>query len=477
MKLILLFIFFAGVLISHGNETEIDGLDFLPTPDVSAEFSIGINYDFLRTPLAHSFERSRGFWGVNIPIPLKMSDEMMSDLTSPISKYFTDGELFVPDVVVRQFANTSIMVEVPMLGGVCSFSNIDMLNIKYGNRFSLPSSIYSPPDTLLASGDEGDVSMLLRSSLEVPLGFSLGWETTTFGYLYHVENLPQDLFLSLNLTRHHTYFDVTGNVNINVAGNISIEEDGGGITLSPDYQLNNNINGYYSLDRWSPTLAAQFWRFFTIARFGFSDEAEGHLDADYSVPFFVDEETFQFSDSLGDPDLVADYVFNNRDDFNRSRTRDVRLSTTNDLLWEMPHGFTFGFEVIPEKLRLSYTKVVNDVHLSLFDDTYSGDHDFVNDTIDFRVSAHVDHMINLKGDFGGINFTLGVFSFDVTYNDDEYIIRSIIDEGRSSLPTFGDGTLIPVLNGGAVVGQEFQLMGELNLLPIPSIKTGVVYNF
>ncbi|MGM0460986.1 MAG: hypothetical protein ACQEQ4_01030 [Fibrobacterota bacterium] len=460
------------------NDDGVDGLEYLPTPDVSADFSVGINYDFLRNPLYHSFDNSRGYWGVNIPLPLKISDEMMSELTAPVSRYFTDGELFAPDVVIRQFSNTAIQVEVPMLGGVCSFANIDMLNMQYGNRFSLPSSLYSPPDSLLmGEDDEGDASVLLRSSLDVPLEFSLGWETTTFGYLYQFHDVPQDLFLAFNLTRHHTYFDISGNVNINIAGDIFLEQELGGISIYPDYHLDNSIDGYYSLDRWSPSFAAKFWRFFTIARLGFRDEAEGWLRASYSVPFFIDEETFQFSDSLADPEKIVPYVIDRMDDLSQSRTNTVRLSTDNNLVWEMPHGFTFGFEIIPEKLRLSYTKVANRVRLELFDDTYTGDQDFIRDTIDFRVSAMVDHMVNLKADFNSINFTAGFFSFDVSYGDDDYIIRSVIEDGRSSLATFGDGAMVPILSGGAVIGQEFQLMGELNVFPVPSLKTGVVYNF
>ncbi|MGM0443411.1 MAG: hypothetical protein ACQEQV_04410 [Fibrobacterota bacterium] len=474
----LIILFFGTILFAaEEDDGQIDGLQQLPTPDVSASFAVGVNYDFLRNPLNHSFEGSRGYWGVNIPVPLKMSDEMMADLTSPVSKYFTDGELFVPEIVVKQYANSAIQVEVPMLGGVCSFSNIDMLNINYSNNFSMPTALFNPPDSLIGAGDDADISMMLRSAMEVPLDFALGWETTTFGYLYRFDNLAEDLYVALNLTRHHTYFDVSGNVNINIAGDITIEQDIGGLTLTPDYHLDNSIEGFYSLDRWSPSFAAKFWRFFAIARIGFRDKAQGSLKADYSVPFFVDKETFQFSDSLQDTANIVGYIFDHKEDFQKSRTVDVLYSTENNMTWQMPTGLTFGYEIIPEKLRLSYTKIINRIRLELVDNDYSTDEEFQYDSLDFRVSAAVDHMINLKADFEHINFTMGVFSFDVSYNDNDRIISTIIDEGDSPLIKYGEGALVPVLNGGAVIGNELQLMGELDILPIPSFKTGVIYNF
>jgi hypothetical protein len=41
----------------------------------------------------------------------------------------------------------------------------------------------------------------------------------------------------------------------------------------------------------------------------------------------------------------------------------------------------------------------------------------------------------------------------------------------------GDGIMIPVLNLGTTIGSKIQFLAELDILPLPALKTGVIYYF
>lgn len=468
---------FCFLAVAYGDSL-LEGLN-LPTPDVSASLSFGFNYDYLRSPLNVDFTDPQGYFSVNIPVRFSPSAEMLESVLSGISdNYFTDGESFLPSVAVKQFANTTIRVDVPMLWGVCTFSHINVMSLSYEHTTGMPSFRYAPKALPGAEGDDPsqDIAILLLGHINVPLKFRFGWESTTFGYAHRFN----DIFsVALNLHRHRFYFEARGNANVEMLGKVDAEIEGSNIMIPLDYTLHNPINGDYSLDRWSPTLAAKVWRFDFLARFMFKDRAKGFFHAHYTVPFFVDPATFEIDKGLAAAD--TEYLLENyqNGNFLNNKTETISLDTDNDILWAMPHVFTLKYHILSDnRLSVSYSKFYGSTSFSLVDTTFGNDPlkgndvEYLEDGLDLRVSINVDHLILLNGHFSWFFFDMGIFALDVDFRDDKNLLKDI-----DMMIPFGKGVMIPTLSLGGIIGTKLQFLLELNVLPLTAFKTGIVYNF
>jgi hypothetical protein len=67
---------------------------------------------------------------------------------------------------------------------------------------------------------------------------------------------------------------------------------------------------------------------------------------------------------------------------------------------------------------------------------------------------------------------LGICAFDVEYGDEKHLIG----KGMPYMK-MGESAMLPVLNLGTALGTKLQLLLELDILPLPALKTGVFYNF
>ena len=101
----------------------------------------------------------------------------------------------------RQNPNATVRVEVPMLGGVGSFSNTQNMYLNYQNVLGNPDIFVNPQN--LGEG----VNFLLRGTVNVPMDLTLYWETMTFGYAY---KLNKFFTFALNLHRHVFSLDLRG---------------------------------------------------------------------------------------------------------------------------------------------------------------------------------------------------------------------------------------------------------------------------
>ena len=455
------------LLISVGNGAPLEGVNELPTPDLVATMAMGFNYDILRSPFRKDFDKARGYFGINVPISFKMSDNMMGSLTSGISDNFTDGEIFTPDLAVKQFANTSILVDVPMLMGVASFGHMRMMNMDYFNVLGLPTFQYSPPDSMLNPDPNAtsSISLLLRGAINAPMNFSMGWETITFGYAY---KFTDKLMATFNLYRHYFSFNAISNIDVDILGNLNVESDVINDKVRLDYRLQNSIDGFYELKKWRPSFGLQYGRFSSVIRLGFDGKAKGAISGGYSVPFFIDPSTFEMAE------LDQAYVIENYERFKNNEVTEVNFSTSNDLGFSMPHSFTFMFDIVPKKLMFSYTKLVGHIGFNLVDNDFGDSTNDQLDTLDLRAGAKVDHILLLSGRFPHIFFQFGAFSFNAYYQDQDNLLNS---EDSQYLIKYGKGVLVPIVSGGASIGDKFQLMLQGDLFPLAALKTGVIYNF
>lgn len=444
-------------------------------PDLNAQLSFGFNYDYIRSPLKVSFDYPRGYFSINIPLTYSPPKTLTGNLTELLSDEFTEGEEFEPRASAKQNANTTIKVDVPMMGGVASFSNMQMMHLRYMNTLGVPNLKISQPQ-----GTDSEFGLLLRGMVSVPIDLQVGWETMTFGYAYQVNDM---LKFAFNLHRHVFTFDVKGKIDIDILGKFSVtvsDENAGDYTMEGEieYPLNNVIDGHYEVERWTPTFAVKYWRASLISRFGMKTTPRGYLLARYSLPFFLDPETFAIDEGLTDSDEMTEYMAENLDRFLNNETNEVEYSTDKRMKWEMPQAHTIMFDIVPEKLSISYTKLFGDISMELFDPTSDKaaqqDSTEYPDTLDFRFSASVDHMIILHGSFFNSFFNLGIYSMDFNFRDKKNLLYNIdaLEKIR-----FGKGIMSPILNLGALIGSKIQVLVELDVLPLVAFKSGIVYYF
>ncbi len=447
-------------------------------PSFEARLSLGFNYDLLKLPTAVSFENPMGYMGINIPLNRSFNIRDMAGQTDSIfsdTTLFRNGADFQPKAIARQNPNNSVMVTVPMMGGVGSFSYTQNFLLDYETILGNPSISISP------ELDEG-MSFLLRGTINVPLSLSLGWETMSFGYAHRVD---RNFSFAFNISRHLFYANLKGRVDMNLLGNYNIHVDS---AMAPIYgeidYPSEKVNGYalgaYDAEVWSPSIGAQFWRFSLASRFGFSTKARGSLEARYYLPAFIDPETFEIRYDLSDPDVLMDPDI--RDQFLSNAVDSVGYSTENRLHWRIPHAHTLSALVLDRTLAvsLSYTKLFGEIEMRLEDilkeQNPAGtrkNKEGVVDSIGVDLGVKVDHVIVLHGNLLGAFLNAGVFAFDLKSGERENILGENMPKGLG----MGDAAMIPILNMGAVVGAKIQLKVQLNLLPLPAFKSGLYYHF
>jgi hypothetical protein len=465
-------------------------------PTFEARLGIGFNYDLLHDPFDVSFEYPRGYFGFNIPIEKNISimdyrgkfNESIDSMITANESMFSNLDEFRPTAGARQNPNPTIRVDVPMIGGVASFSSTQNFYINYRNTLGNPNIYMNPSPDSLVKG----MSFLLRGTINVPMNVAASWETMTFGYAFEVNRL---LKLAVNLHRHVFYIDMRGKINVDLLGRYNVAIDEGDaidfeaptINEELDYSLAGNAYGHYEAEVWTPTLAFKAWRFSCISRFGISTKAHGSFFAKYSLPFFIDpvnfkqKYNFEDTDILNDPEVRLGLMSNASDSITySSRKKSGNGYKESDLEWEMPTGLTLAFDIIPEKIKFSYTKLFGEISMKLdriAREQRAGDstitRPLLNDSLVIDYGIKIDHIMVLEMALFHSFLNVGVFSIDFRYADSTNLI------GRDFPVEFklGDAALLPVISLGTALGTKIQLLLELDVLPLPAVKAGVLYYF
>ncbi|MBD3421218.1 MAG: hypothetical protein GF398_13965 [Chitinivibrionales bacterium] len=448
------------------------------TPFVETSISLGFNYDWLRPPTSVSFEYPKGYLGFNIPFeqsvnPLDIyrSFDPVVDSMFADTNFLINGEEFKPTATARQSPNYTLRVDVPALGGVCSFSNIENVSLSYLNQLGVPGSQAGSEIK-----DQG-VSFFTRGVISVPVSFDASWETMTFGYAYRVN---RQLTFAFNLHRHIFRLNMRAKIGVELLGYADIDQDVVRERINLDYSLGGSADANYSAEAWSPSFGIRYWRFTWTSRFGIDTKAKGSLFADYTLPFFVDPETFEVTlteSQLLDPAVISQLA--------QSDTVKYTHKSTETMTWKMPQGHTVAFDIIRDKLTLSYTKTVGNLETSLNNiwRVKNENEDSLTssvDTIDLKFGITTDNMILLSGNFRNAFFNIGIFTLDMQFDQEKKVASRAL---KQALPdayqyiTLGDAPMLPVLNFGSALGTKMQLLLELDVLPLLALKTGVIYYF
>jgi hypothetical protein len=488
----------AGMVSAQDNQqNNLPGMSiYLPTSET--RISIGFNYDLLRSPFDVSFEQPQGFVGFNIPIEQVVNVRpLLGGLSPTIDELFSDttlmknGEDFKPRVGPRQNPNITVRVDVPMLGGVASFSNIQNYYMQFQTLLGNPNILYNM--------DTSGINFLLRGTLNIPLDLSMSWETMSFGYAFEFNKW---LSVAVGLHRHVFAVDLRGKVDADILGRyrVDVSQQGGGsggIDIKPiegplDYsseRVHGQMFGYYDAAVWTPSLGLKMWRLSLVSRFGLKAMAKGRMFASYSLPFFIDPdpESFGMRYNLNDPAVFNDPDF--RMGLQTNRTDSITYTTArmvngkkmeSSLVWTMPTGLTMQFDVIRDHFTLSYTKLFGKTSMKLdrivkLTSIQQGDNVVPadNDSLVLDIGIPVDHVALMHVGIYTAYLNLGIFGMDFESAGRSNILGSAVPQQMR----IGKMAMLPVVNLGTVLGTRWQLLFEADLLPLPAVRSGVFYNF
>ncbi|MFP4416444.1 MAG: hypothetical protein ACOC4C_00645 [Fibrobacterota bacterium] len=468
-----LILLLSSILFAQNIEdAQIDSIDL----NFDATVSMGFNYDFLRSATDVSFDYPVGYIGLNIPFKYQVNEQYAEDVTEGLEQQMPNIGHFKPTASAQQYSNTTVRVDVPMLGGVGTFANIQNFFFDYNNTLGSPD--------VNAAFENDTLNMFLRGILSVPFDMNMGWETMVFGYAYKVNELFK---FALNLNRHTFRFDMNARINSDILGYLNIDipaPEGEAEDLGQDIGFKDSVSvsynservygaahGHYDLEAWTPTIGLGVWRFGLTSRFGMKAKAGGTFTAKYALPFFVDPVTMQLDE------FDEAYLMDNMGRFLKSDTNGVTYGTESDLKWQMPHGHTLTLDIIRDKLYVSYTKFFGEIvmgldNIGIMHRSENASSDSTFETVDLEATVSVDHILMLHGSFHNAFFNIGVFSMNASYMDQKDLLTKAVPE-----LAFADGIMIPVLNFGTALGSKIQLLLELDLLPLAALKTGLKYYF
>jgi hypothetical protein len=453
------------------------GLQDTYLPNFKAKLSVGFNYDLLRSLTDVSFEDPKGYMGFNVPVPFKIGREVVDNAAPALSDLFSDtaliknGDDFRPTASAGQTPNMTVRVDVPMLGGVGSFSNIQ--------NFALNFQTVLGNSNLAFLQDTNGVLFYLRGAINVPLDVSMGWETMSFSYARRETKL---LAWAVGVSRHVFSLDVRGKVDADLLGRYAITQEGLSITGDLDKfssdKVHGSIYGFYDASVWTPSLGLKFWRFSLDGRLGMDTRAKGELNAAYSLPFLIDPNTFQMIKfdmaTFSDPNILMA--------LQTQKVDSLTYVASRELVWKMPSAISMNVDIIRNHLTLSYSKLFGELGMQISEikktsSVQNPGSDTISSTdslISLNVGAMVDNVLVMHAGLWNAYINLGVFGIDFRSGENKNVLAN--NPALKQL-MFNNLVMMPILNVGTELGIDWRLLIELDLLPLPAMRTGLTYYF
>lgn len=432
----------------------------------NAEISGAFSYGFLASPLARPFDQ--GLADVSFNLPFRASAQANRFLGSA-----SDSTVVIPDLFARisQSVNAHVDISAPVFGGIAFFAARENASLAVNGALG---NAHFNLDTAL----EGNGAILLKGTIHMPLSFEMEWRSLTFGYA--IRPVP---YVELGFQVHkHTFLARTaGDLRPDLSGRIELQGDAGNASFQveyPDDKVYGTADGRYQGDAWSPDLAVRVGPISLLSRMGARMSARGHLDVAYSVPFFIDPDSFEPRFTEPDSFLVADNLRRLLDGETGKRNLHIR----DRLILTLPQSHTLTAELWPGKLALSYTKVFGKV--SIHNETLGGSPaspapdggDGVDsgsvDTEGFvDLDIFPDQVICLSGRFGWFHADLGAHSLNVSYRGEKRLLS-----GASPFEWYGD-PVVPIIDFGFTWGHPLEFRADFYVTPLPAVRSGIAYGF
>lgn len=422
----------------------------------NAELSGAFSYGFLASPLSRPFDE--GFANLSFNLPIRASAQANRFLGSA-----SDSTVVIPDLFARisQRVNAHVDISAPVPGGIAFFAARENASLSVAGalgdaRFNL--------DTTL----EGTGSILLRGTIHMPLAFDMEWRSLTFGYA--CKPVPY-VTLGFQIHKHTFLAHTAGDLRPDLSGRIALQSDAGNTSFQveyPDDKVYGTADGRYEGDAWSPDLAVRIGPVSLVSRMGARMAARGYLDVSYSVPYFIDPDTFEPRFTAPDSFLAAD----NLGRLLNGETGKRSLHIRDRLILTLPQSHTLTVDLWPGKLALSYTKVFGRV--SIHNDA-SGKPASDSGSVDTEgfvdLDLFPDQVICLSGRFGWFHGDLGAHSLNVSYRG-----RNRLLSGASPLEWDGD-PIVPILDFGFTWGHPLVFQADFFVTPLPAVRSGISYAF
>jgi hypothetical protein len=452
------------------------GLD-IKFPNAKAVLNAGVSYDILRDPTNVSFEYPEGYMSMNLPLPITTNSV---DFSAMAPGMFGKDTGFFPTFGAIQRPNFSFRINVPMLKGVCTYAQTRNVEFEYnmliGNaQFFVDTTI---PD---------NASVMMRGFVNAPIQYKMGWSTQTFGYAFKP---MKDMVVGINLHRHLFEMELNGLVSVDVLGKVKILSPAAqGIELPAiNYDSDHTygvMTGRFSTAAWSPAVGIKWWRLGLSARVGVSGAAPGFFNMKYSVPFFIDKntftpdlESFNFdTDTSSAGNQPADSTARPVDpvqlmsDISNSAVDSVKSISDSSLHFNIPSGISLSFDILKSgRLAFTYSYVRGEIS-GLHNRTtpaFGRSEGTVIDDLNFGIDINHVMVLGYKSQFFRAN--VGAFFLDFRWRQDANLLQEALGLGLPGAP-------VPIFNLAAMFGTTTRGLLELDLLPIPSLKTGVIYYF
>ena len=320
---------------------------FILIGKANAELSGAFSYEFLKSPLTRPFEYGRAEASLNLPF--NASAQAQKFIGS-----MADSAVVMPELFARvsQDFNAHVDVSAPMFGGIGFFAARENASLTVsgglGNaRFNL--------DTVM----EGTGSVLLKGSIHMPLIFEMSWRSLTFGYA--CQPVPW-LAVAFQVHKHFFSARTSGDLRPDLSGRMSVGGDAGNTSFLveyPDSKVYGLASGAYAGTIWSPEMGLGMGRVRLVSRMGARMSAQGHVDVTYSLPFFIDAETFEPRFTSPDSFLSADNLRRLLD----GETGRKSIHIKERLILTLPQSHSISVDLWTGHLALTYTKVFGNVSI------------------------------------------------------------------------------------------------------------------
>jgi hypothetical protein len=426
-----------------------------------AKLSGAFSYEFLNSPLSHSFTEGNALISLNLPF--NASAQANRFLGS-----VADSAVVIPELFARvsQHLNAHVDVSAPMFGGVAFFAARENASLTVSG--TLGNARFNLDTTLDGSG-----SVLLKGSIHMPLLFDMHWRSLSFGYAFKP---AKRIELGFQVHKHQFTARTSGDLRPDLSGRMSVGGDAGNTSFLveyPDDKVYGVADGWYEGTAWSPEMAVGVGPVRLLSRMGARMSAKGHLDVTYAVPYFIDPATFEPRFTAPDSFLSADNLRRLLDGETGKRNIHIR----DRLILTLPQSHTLSVDILPGRLSLSYTKVFG--HVSIH--TESGDgadssgaaaDSASGDTEGFvDLDLFPDQVLCLSGKFAWFHGDLGLHSLNMGYRNKRNLLT-----GLSPFEWDGD-PLVPILDFGFTWGHPLVFSTDFYVSPLPAVRSGVSYAF
>ncbi len=430
-----------------------------------AELSGAFSYEFLRSPIDHSFDGGRAL--VSFNLPFNASAQAQRLLGS-----IADSAVVIPDLFARvsQNLNAHVDVSAPMFGGVVFFAARENASLTVSG--ALGNTLFNLDTTLGGAG-----SVLLKGSIHMPLQFDMHWRSLTFGYAFKPSRWVQ---LGFQVHKHQFTASTSGDLRPDLSGRLSVGGDAGNTSFLVEYpadKVYGTADGFYEGDAWSPEMAVGVGPVRLVSRMGARMSAKGHLDVSYAVPYFIDPGTFEPRFTAPDSFLAADNLRRMLD----GETGKRNIHVHDRLILILPQSHTLSVDIFPGKLSVSYTKVFG--HVSIHTESPAAGADSIatgakaadSGSVDTKgfvdLDLFPDQVLCLSGKLGWFHGDLGVHSLNMSYGDKAHMLS-----GLSPIAWDGD-PLVPILDFGFTWGHPLVFTTDFYVSPLPAVRSGVSYAF